>query len=142
MDDERYADLQRSARDHLWMHFTRHSAYDHGDVPVIVRGEGAYVYDAKGNRYLDALSGHRLIPAEGPARLTALVLQALADGINDAAVLARYETAMRPEAKRSKRPAPRSPTCRAAGWSTAFHRIGARDSTRWAALPCTPTTGT
>ena len=35
-----------------------------------------------------------------------------------------------------------SPTCRAAGWSTAFPRIGARASTRWAALPCTPTTGT
>jgi adenosylmethionine-8-amino-7-oxononanoate aminotransferase len=57
MDDETYADLQRSARDHLWMHFTRHSSYDHADVPVIVRGEGAYIWDAKGNKYLDALAG-------------------------------------------------------------------------------------
>ena len=57
MEDENYADLQRSARDHLWMHFTRHSSYDHADVPVIVRGEGAYIYDAKGKRYLDALAG-------------------------------------------------------------------------------------
>ncbi len=57
MDDEVYADLQRSARDHLWMHFTRMSSYDQADVPVIVRGEGPYIYDAKGKRYLDALAG-------------------------------------------------------------------------------------
>ena len=52
-----YGDLQRSARDHLWLHFTRMSSYDNADVPIIVRGEGPYVYDAKGKRYLDALSG-------------------------------------------------------------------------------------
>jgi adenosylmethionine-8-amino-7-oxononanoate aminotransferase len=56
-DDETYAGLQKSAREHLWMHFTRMSSYDSADVPVIVRGEGAYVYDAKGRRYLDALAG-------------------------------------------------------------------------------------
>jgi adenosylmethionine-8-amino-7-oxononanoate aminotransferase len=52
-----YAGLQQSARDHLWMHFTRMSAYEHADVPVIVRGEGPYVYDAHGKKYLDALAG-------------------------------------------------------------------------------------
>ena len=57
MDDEVYGDLQRSARDHLWMHFTRMSSYEQADVPVIVRGEGPYIYDAKGKRYLDALAG-------------------------------------------------------------------------------------
>ena len=57
MDDERYADLQGSARDHLWMHFTRMSSYAEADVPIIVRGEGPYVYDAKGKRYRDALAG-------------------------------------------------------------------------------------
>ncbi len=51
------AALQRSARDHLWMHFTRHSTYESGDVPTIVRGDGAYIYDAQGKRYLDGLSG-------------------------------------------------------------------------------------
>ncbi|MGA8210216.1 MAG: aspartate aminotransferase family protein [Nocardioidaceae bacterium] len=56
-DDETYAGLQKSAREHLWMHFTRMSGFDHADVPVIVRGEGPYVYDAKGRRYLDALAG-------------------------------------------------------------------------------------
>ncbi|HZG97179.1 MAG TPA: aspartate aminotransferase family protein [Nocardioidaceae bacterium] len=49
--------LQRAAKDHLWMHFTRHSTYDQSDVPMIVRGEGAYVFDAAGKPYLDALSG-------------------------------------------------------------------------------------
>ena len=52
-----YEQLQADARDHLWMHFTRHSTYDTQDVPIIVRGEGAYIYDAQGKRYLDALAG-------------------------------------------------------------------------------------
>ena len=52
-----YAALQQSARDHLWMHFTRMSSYADNDVPIIVRGEGAYLYDARGKRYLDALAG-------------------------------------------------------------------------------------
>ncbi len=46
-----------SARDHLWMHFTRMSTYDQTDVPIIVRGEGPYIFDDKGKRYLDGLSG-------------------------------------------------------------------------------------
>jgi adenosylmethionine-8-amino-7-oxononanoate aminotransferase len=50
--------LAERARDHLWMHFTRHSTYeDGGHVPVIVRGEGAYVWDDQGRRYLDGLAG-------------------------------------------------------------------------------------
>jgi adenosylmethionine-8-amino-7-oxononanoate aminotransferase len=49
--------LQQAAKDHLWMHFTRHTTYADHDVPVIVRGEGAYIYDAQGRRYLDALGG-------------------------------------------------------------------------------------
>jgi adenosylmethionine-8-amino-7-oxononanoate aminotransferase len=44
------------ARDHLWMHFTRLSSYQHDDVPIIVRGDGPYVWDANGKRYLDALA--------------------------------------------------------------------------------------
>jgi adenosylmethionine-8-amino-7-oxononanoate aminotransferase len=47
------------ARDHLWMSFTRHSHYydGSGHVPIIVRGEGAYIYDDQGKRYLDGLAG-------------------------------------------------------------------------------------
>ena len=39
------------------MHFTRMSSYDTADVPIIVRGDGAYVWDAQGRKYLDALGG-------------------------------------------------------------------------------------
>ncbi len=49
-------DLQALAKRHLWLHFTRMGAYEHGDVPIIERGEGCYVYDDKGKRYLDGLS--------------------------------------------------------------------------------------
>jgi adenosylmethionine-8-amino-7-oxononanoate aminotransferase len=52
----RTADLQELAKRHLWMHFTRMGAYDEADVPIIVRGEGCYVWDEKGNRYFDGLS--------------------------------------------------------------------------------------
>jgi adenosylmethionine-8-amino-7-oxononanoate aminotransferase len=51
------AQLQQAARDHLWMHFTRMSSYASADVPVIVRGDGCYLEDTNGNRYLDGLAG-------------------------------------------------------------------------------------
>ncbi|MGB2840719.1 MAG: aspartate aminotransferase family protein [Actinomycetes bacterium] len=50
--------LAENARDHLWMHFTRHSTYEQGGhVPVITRGDGAYIWDDQGNKYLDGLAG-------------------------------------------------------------------------------------
>ncbi|HSZ49678.1 MAG TPA: aspartate aminotransferase family protein [Streptosporangiaceae bacterium] len=51
------AALQEKAKRHLWLHFTRMSSYASQDVPVIVRGEGQYVYDQNGKRYLDGLAG-------------------------------------------------------------------------------------
>jgi adenosylmethionine-8-amino-7-oxononanoate aminotransferase len=49
--------LQELARRHLWMHFTRMGAYDEEhEVPILVRGEGCYVWDEHGKRYLDGLS--------------------------------------------------------------------------------------
>ncbi len=45
------------ATDHLWMHFTKMSAFDERPVPVIERGEGCYIFDTEGRRYLDGLSG-------------------------------------------------------------------------------------
>jgi adenosylmethionine-8-amino-7-oxononanoate aminotransferase len=48
--------LQEQAKRHLWMHFTRLSAFEQQEVPIIVRGEGCYVYDEHGKRYLDGLS--------------------------------------------------------------------------------------
>jgi adenosylmethionine-8-amino-7-oxononanoate aminotransferase len=49
--------LQAAAHRHLWLHFTRMSSYAEGDMPMIVRGSGQYVYDNRGKRYLDGLSG-------------------------------------------------------------------------------------
>jgi adenosylmethionine-8-amino-7-oxononanoate aminotransferase len=49
-------ELQEQAKRHLWMHFTRMGAYATADVPIVVRGEGCYVYDEHGKRYLDGLS--------------------------------------------------------------------------------------
>jgi adenosylmethionine-8-amino-7-oxononanoate aminotransferase len=50
--------LQQAAADHLWLHFSRMGAYQRGEeIPVIVRGEGCYLEDSRGRRYLDALAG-------------------------------------------------------------------------------------
>jgi adenosylmethionine-8-amino-7-oxononanoate aminotransferase len=51
------AELQQAARDHLWLHFTRMGGYKEHEIPVIVRGEGCYLEDSNGKRYLDALAG-------------------------------------------------------------------------------------
>jgi adenosylmethionine-8-amino-7-oxononanoate aminotransferase len=50
--------LQDNAREHLLLHFTNHSAAyaDDRELLVLERGEGPYVFDTKGNRYVDALS--------------------------------------------------------------------------------------
>ena len=51
--------------------------------------------------YLDSLhDGPKMFPPAGPARWRALRRQAEGDGIMDAAVLARYETFLRPEERR------------------------------------------
>jgi adenosylmethionine-8-amino-7-oxononanoate aminotransferase len=49
--------LQETARRHLWLHFTRMGAYSaDAEIPIIVRGEGCYLYDEHDNRYFDGLS--------------------------------------------------------------------------------------
>jgi len=52
------ADLRERAHRHLLMHFTRNGAFGPGGKPLLVleRGEGAYVFDTEGRRYLDGLS--------------------------------------------------------------------------------------
>src|SRR5437588_5393495 len=47
-------DLRAAATEHLWLHFTRMHGYE---PPVIVRGDGCYLWDDEGKRYLDALAG-------------------------------------------------------------------------------------
>ncbi|MGI9020414.1 MAG: aspartate aminotransferase family protein [Solirubrobacterales bacterium] len=49
-------DLSTRAKRHLWMHFTRLGNYADSELPIIVRGEGCYVFDAHGKRYLDGLA--------------------------------------------------------------------------------------
>src|SRR5512133_2526976 len=47
-----------AALDHLWLHFTEMGGYDDpADLQVIVRGDGCYLEDSNGRRYLDALAG-------------------------------------------------------------------------------------
>jgi adenosylmethionine-8-amino-7-oxononanoate aminotransferase len=60
----RGTDRADAARDHLWMHFTRHSTYESGGrVPIMVRGEGCRVWDADGREYLDGLAGLFVVQA-------------------------------------------------------------------------------
>ncbi|MEV5510922.1 aspartate aminotransferase family protein [Streptomyces orinoci] len=56
-------DHSTAAYDHLWMHFTRMSSYENAPVPTIVRGEGTYIFDDRGKRYLDGLAGLFVVQA-------------------------------------------------------------------------------
>lgn len=50
--------LQQKAKDHLWMAMSRQSVMEAGHgVPIIVRGEGHHIWDSRGKKYIDALSG-------------------------------------------------------------------------------------
>lgn len=73
-------------------------------IPALVTDSGETLYDsAVICEYLDTLHRkQKVFPEPGPKRFSALRLQALTDGILDAAVLTRYETAVRPEALRWK----------------------------------------
>ncbi len=69
-----------------------------GKIPTLVTDEGMVLYDSRVIcEYLNSLAGGALLPQKGAARWNVLAEQALADGIMDAAVLTRYETALRPE---------------------------------------------
>jgi adenosylmethionine-8-amino-7-oxononanoate aminotransferase len=54
----RHSDLQRASRDHLLLHFSRNGAFGPGESELLVleRGEGPYVIDTEGRRYVDGLS--------------------------------------------------------------------------------------
>lgn len=50
-------ELGQAALDHLWMHFTRMGNFTADDLPIMVRGDGCYIEDIHGRRYLDGLAG-------------------------------------------------------------------------------------
>lgn len=70
-----------------------------GKVPTLILDDGSSIFDSRVIcEYLDTLHDRPLLfPDDGKARWFALTCQALADGILDAAVLARYEQVVRPE---------------------------------------------
>ncbi len=61
------AELAAKSRDHLWMHFTRHSGFASPDpkdaVPIIVKGRGHTIWDAQGREYIDGLAGLFVVQA-------------------------------------------------------------------------------
>jgi len=72
-----------------------------GKIPTLITDSGTALYDSRVIcEYLNALARGHLLPDLGPLRWSVLVDQALADGLMDAAVLTRYESAARPAALR------------------------------------------
>jgi glutathione S-transferase len=72
-----------------------------GKIPALVTDTGAALFDSRVIcEYLNGLGDGHLLPATGETRFAILTDQALADGLMDAAVLSRYESALRPEALR------------------------------------------
>jgi len=46
------------AKKHLWMHFSRMGAYENGgSIPIITKGEGVYIFDDRGKKYIDGIAG-------------------------------------------------------------------------------------
>ena len=70
-----------------------------GKIPALELDEGPALYDSRVicEYLIDLGKGASLLPASGAARWRVLTEQAMGDGMLDAALLARYEGAMRPE---------------------------------------------
>lgn len=74
-----------------------------GKIPALVLDDGVTLFDSRVIlEWLDLeAGGGRILPSERDARFAALRLQALADGIIDAAILIVYEGRFRNEGERS-----------------------------------------
>ena len=74
-----------------------------GKIPCLILEDGGTVFDSRViMEFLDDMAGGgKLVPDSGPARFKVLTMQALADGIMDAAILTVYEQRFREEAMRS-----------------------------------------
>ncbi len=76
------SDLSAKADRHLWGHFARHGAGI--TPPIITRGEGVHIFDDKGKKYIDGLSGLFVVQVgHGRAELA----EAAAKQTNEARVL-------------------------------------------------------
>jgi glutathione S-transferase len=76
-----------------------------GKIPVVIAEDGTAYYDSRVILdYLDdRAGGGKIVPRDAKARLLALRLQALADGLVDASILTVYETRWRkPESHEPK----------------------------------------
>ncbi len=72
-----------------------------GQVPTFITDDGQVLFDSRVIcEYLNATQSGKLFPADGAARWARLTELALADGMTGAALLARYESVLRPEALR------------------------------------------
>jgi glutathione S-transferase len=70
-------------------------------IPALVTDDGETIFDSTVIcEYLDARAGGILIPRDPPRRWRVLANHALAQGMCDAIILVRYETALRPETLR------------------------------------------
>jgi glutathione S-transferase len=75
-----------------------------GKIPTLVLADGRAIYDSCVIlEYLDHLAGGGQIIPTGPERFDVLTRAALADGVNDAAILKVYETRWREDGARSAR---------------------------------------
>ncbi len=76
-----------------------------GKIPTLILEDGTALYNSRVIlEFFDAeAGGNVIIPAGGPQRIAALRLQALADGLMDAAVLQIYEGRYRDPEMHSKR---------------------------------------
>ena len=71
-----------------------------GKIPALILDNGQAVFDSRVIlEYFDHLAGGgKIIPSDFDARIKCLTLQALGDGVMDAAILIVYEARHRPEA--------------------------------------------
>jgi len=69
-----------------------------GKVPTLLTKEGHSLYDSRVIcEYLNDIASGSLFPSNGSLKWEAITMQALGDGLLDAALLARYETFLRPK---------------------------------------------
>ena len=72
-----------------------------GKVPCLITDDGRALFDSPVIcAYIDSLKTPPLIPADSKGRFDSMTLEALGDGFLDAGLLLRYESTLRPEAKR------------------------------------------